>query len=121
MEALWEAGEHSGRRLTVAEQISVARELSAHRLRDVTADDISGIFGRLRLNAPSALYTRSVVQRLRRVRPARTLRDILVDYRQFAIRELSGLFGGKTQGREEELRNYLLTFLPSRGFTEARS
>lgn len=49
------------------------------------------------------------------------LLDVLVEYRRFAIREFSGQFGGKTTGREEELRNNLLTFLPERGYTEARS
>jgi hypothetical protein len=121
MEALWEAGEYSGRRLEVPDQVAVARELSGRGVASVTSEDVAAVFGRLGLSAPSPTCARAIAKRVRNLRPSPTLRDLLLDYRQFAIRELSGQFGGKTHGREEELRNNLLTFLPRRGFTEARS
>src|SRR5258708_7618207 len=121
MEALWEAGEYSGRRLEVPEQVAVARELSGHERANVTTKEVAAAFDRLGLSAPSPTYAHAIAKRVRSLRPGPTLRDLLLDYRQFAIRELSGQFGGKTQGREEELRNNLLTFLPRRGYTEARS
>jgi hypothetical protein len=50
-----------------------------------------------------------------------TLHDVLIAYRRFAIQNLSAQFGGKTTGDEEGLRNNLLTYLPTHGFTEART
>jgi hypothetical protein len=58
---------------------------------------------------------------VRKLRPPRGVRDVLLDYRRFAIRSLSEGFGGKTQGREGELKDNLLTYLQPRGYTEAHS
>src|SRR5439155_18791571 len=82
---------------------------------------IKAVFTRLGLNPPPRAYGKAVIARLKRLPQRPTLRQVLVDYREFAIRELSGQFGGKTAGREEELRLNLLTFLPKRGYTEART
>ncbi len=121
IEALWEAGEQTGRRLSVSDQVAVARELSNCPSAELTPTYVSDVFERLGLNSPSPSYRKAILDRVKRVRPRQSLRDVLVSYRQFAIRELSGQFGGKTRGREEELRNNLLTYLPQRGYTEARS
>jgi hypothetical protein len=121
MEALWEAGEHSGRRLSVSAQVAVARELSNRRSEELTSSYVAEVFAKLGLNSPSPSYRNAIVSRVRKLAPRQTLRDVLVSYRLFAIRELSGQFGGRTKGREEELRNNLLTYLPQRGYTEARS
>jgi hypothetical protein len=121
MEALWEAGEHVGRRLSVPDQVAVARALEQERTMTLTPEVINAVFDRLGLKPPSAGYGKAVVSRLKRLPPRPTLREVLLDYREFAIREISGQFGGKTGGREEELRLNLLTFLPARGYTEART
>ena len=56
----------------------------------------------------------------RRVR-RRGLEDLIVDFRQHALAKLSRRFGGKTKGREDELRDYLLTYLVPRGYAEAHA
>jgi hypothetical protein len=121
MEVLWEAGNHHGQRLTVAQQVAVGRELASSRPAEITPDSVQAAFDRIGLPTPSAAYRKAVVSRIKKLRPPHTLREVLLDYRQFAIRSLSGQFGGKTTGHEEELRNNLLTYLPQHGFTEARS
>lgn len=121
LEALWEAGEHFGLRLTVPQQVGVARELGAIRSIDLNANSVHAAFAHHGLPPPSAPYVRALVKRIKSLRPPRTMRDVLTDYRQFAIRSLSERFGGKTQGHEGELRDNLLTYLQPRGYTEAHS
>jgi hypothetical protein len=121
IEALWEAGERVGRRLSVSDQVAVARELARQPPRDLTARDINDIFTRLELIPPSEAYGRAVLSRVKNLRPTISLGQVLIDYRQFAIRSLSGQFGGRTTGQEESLRNNVLTYLPRRGYTEART
>lgn len=75
----------------------------------------------MKLQEPSTRYTRAILTRARKVRGDKSLRDFLIEYREFAIRALSTQFGRRTQGHEEELRNNLLTYLLPRGYTEARS
>ena len=103
MEALWEAGEHTGRRLSVSDQVAVVRELSSRGPEHLTPADVREVFKRLGLASPSASYDKAIASRVNRLVPRRGLCDVLVSYRQFALRELSGQFGGKTTGREEEL------------------
>jgi hypothetical protein len=117
-EALWEVGRLHGVKLSVADQVSLSRTLSGS---PVTAPAVTSAFTAHGLAAPSRAFVTALVQRIGRVVPRRGLREVLLEYRNFAIRELSGQFGGKTKGREEELRNNLLTFLPQRGYTEART
>ena len=121
IEALWEAGEYAGRRLTVSEQVELARELAKEPRGEITRPRIKAAFSRLKLREPSDRYTHAILTRLQKIRWDKSLFDLLIEYRAFAIRALSTQFGGKTRGHEEELRNNLLTFLQPRGYTEARS
>jgi hypothetical protein len=118
-EALWEAEQQFGPTLAVADQVAIARALGtkAH----LTPADVKAAFERRGLKAPSTAYATAVVARLRGLTPSRTLLAVLLDYRQFAIRELSPQFGGRTAGREEELKNSLLGYLPERGYREAHT
>jgi hypothetical protein len=118
-EAIWEAEEAFGPTLAVADQVAVARVLG--RKAVVTAADVRAAFSELSLAPPPAAYAKAVAARAGVLAPKRTLLNVLLDYRRFAIRELSSEFGGKTRGREEELRKSLLTFLPERGYTEAHT
>src|SRR5690242_16499641 len=95
-EALWEAEQRFGVRLTVADQVAVARVLGAKA--DVTAADVKAAFAELGLPAPRAAYAKAVAARLGSLAPKRTLLDVLLEYRQFAIRELSPEYGGKSLG-----------------------
>lgn len=118
-EALWEAEQRFGPTLTVPDQVAVARALGAKG--ELTQADVKAAFEGLGLRSPSAAYANAVVARIRGLAPSRTLLDVLLDYRRFAIRELSPQFGGKTAGREEELKNSLLGYLPERGYREAHT
>src|SRR5439155_26328306 len=104
MEALWEAGEYSGRRLSVQDQTAVARELARLGVVKLTPSAVVETFDRLRVQRPSPTYAKAIASRVRTLTPRLTLLDVLLSYRQFAIRELSGQFGGKTKGHEEALR-----------------
>jgi hypothetical protein len=121
IEILWEAGEHFGVHLSVADRAAIANDLSIRRPETITRPDVNQAFRRRGLATPSATYTNAILRKVRRIAPGPSLRDVLVEFRQFAIASLSGQFGGKTAGREEELRNYVLTYLPKRGYTEART
>jgi hypothetical protein len=118
-EALWEAEEEFGPTLAVADQVAVARALG--RKAAVTPADVKAAFSELSLPSPSAAYAKAVANRARVLTPKRTLLNVLLDYRRFAIRELSSEFGGKTAGQEERLKTSLVTYLPERGYTEART
>lgn len=120
-EALWEAGQDYGIRPKVSEQTAIVRRIAAKGPEDVTPDDVRAAFVATGLSAPPAAYAKAVLAAVRGVEPSKTLLDVLLDYRRFAIRSLSGQFGGKTQGDEESLRNNLLTWIQPRGYTEART
>jgi hypothetical protein len=119
-EVMWELERQFGLRLSVPDQVSIARELGRRR-GDLSASTVAEAFRARGLEVPPRRYADAIVARLGVLRPRWKLIDILLEYRHFAIRELSGQFGGKTTGHEEELRNNLLTFLPERGYTEART
>jgi hypothetical protein len=121
IEALWKAAEEYGYPLSVVDQVAVARFLAKRRAGGIEANDVKSAFTVLHLRPPSLAFQKSVSSTLKRAVPKLSLRQVLLDYRQFAIRNLSAQFGGKTRGREEELRNNLLTYLPVRGYAEART
>jgi hypothetical protein len=120
-EALWEAGRDYGVRLEVSQQVAIARRVSAAPREAATPDDVRAAFIAEGLAPPPAAYAKAALASVRGVAPSKTLLDVLLDYRRFAIRSLSGQFGGKTQGDEESLRNNLLTWIQPRGYTEART
>jgi hypothetical protein len=115
-EALWEAEQEFGPTLAIADQVAVARALGTKA--DVTPADVKAAFSELSLPVPPTAYAEAVAARVRALAPKRTLLNVLLDYRRFAIRELSPEFGGKTAGREEQLKNSLLGYLPQRGYRE---
>jgi hypothetical protein len=120
-EALWETGKDFGVQLEVSQQVAIARAVSRRPVEAVTPEDVRAAFAAIDLPRPSTAYAKAVLASVKGVTPKKTLLHVLLDYRGFAIRALSGQFGGKTRGQEEELRNNLLTFLPKRGYTEART
>ena len=71
--------------------------------------------------APGKAYMAELTGMLgRRIKRGSLLDDIL-GFRQYAIGALSRRFGGKTHGRELELRDYLRTYLRPRGWVEAEA
>jgi hypothetical protein len=67
-------------------------------------------------------FAAAVVRRLDELGATRTIEDVLVEYRAFAIDALSAEFGGgQSRGREESLRNNLRTYLTTHAEVEART
>jgi hypothetical protein len=120
-EALWDAGKQFGVRLEVRQQVAIARSISRRRREDVSTSDVSDAFAEVGLARPSKAFAETVLSLITDEIDTKTLLDVLLDYRQFAIEALSPQFGGRTQGKEEELRNNLRTYLPERGYAEARA
>ena len=118
IEVLHEVGRDRGVRLTVADQVAVAQYIGSKPLFAVTPADVAKAFERLGRDRPSGTYAKAVVAAVRRLGPPAPLVDVLLRYRQFAIRRLSSRFGGRTHGNEHELRDNLLTYLPERGYSE---
>lgn len=120
-EALWETGKDFGIQLAVSEQVAIARAVARRPVDEATPEDVREAFAAINLPKPSAAYAKAVLASVRGVAPSKTLLDVLLNYRKFAIRELSRQFGGKTRGREDALRDYLLTYLIPRGYKEAHT
>jgi hypothetical protein len=120
-EALWEAGRDYGVRLEVSQQVAIARAIATKPREVATADDVCSAFVANGLPRPSAAYAKAVLASVRGVAPRKTLVDVLLEYRRFAVRSLSHQFGGKTKGQEDALRNNLLTWIQPRGYTEAHT
>jgi hypothetical protein len=118
IEVLHEVGRDRGVRLTVADQVALAQYLGSKSPFAVTQADVIKAFERLGLDPPTGSYANAIVAAVRRLGPPAPLLDVLLRYRQFAIRRLSSRFGGRTHGNEEELRDNLLTYLPERGYSE---
>jgi hypothetical protein len=120
-EAMWELEKRYRLGLSVPDQRSIASAIGSASPGSLTIRAVLAAFSSRGVKPPSRAYAKALIARVDVIAPRPALLDVLVEYRRFAIRELSGQFGGKTTGREEELRNSLLTFLPERGYTEARS
>lgn len=120
-EAIWELEAQFGLELSVADQASIARVLGVVPVGSLTIAAVAAAFRSVGLAPPSQRYAKALIARVDSLAPRPSLLDALLGYRKFAIHALSGQFGGKTTGREEELRNNLLTYLPTHGYTEART
>jgi hypothetical protein len=120
-EALWEASKQYGVQLEVSEQVAIARALGRQPRSSVTPETVRSAFAEIGLRLPSTAYAKTVLASVRGVTSRRTLIGSLLDFRREAIRTLSREFGGKTQGREDALRNHLLMFLLPRGYSEAHT
>jgi hypothetical protein len=121
MDALYEAAEEYGVKLTTGEQVAVAQKVAGLQPSAVTGRAIEAAFVDRGLRRPPAGYGSAVLARLASYGSPRTLLNVVLDYRQFAIGHLSRQFGGETRGHEEALRNSLHTYLPQHGFKEAQS
>jgi hypothetical protein len=118
---LWETSEEFGVSLKPSEQVAIARSVAARPIEAATPADVRDAFAANGLTRPSAAYAKAVLASVRGVPPPKTLLDLLLAYRRSAIRTLSRQFGGKTRGREEELRDSLLMYLEPRGYAEAHT
>lgn len=121
MEALFETAEEYGVDISTAEQVSVARVIAGLPAGSVTSGAIETAFGTAGLRKPPSGFGIDVLKRWGRYGSGPSLLDVVLDYRQFAIGNLSRQFGGDTRGHENELRNSLHTYLPTHGFKEAQS
>lgn len=125
VEALWEASRDYGVSLAVADQVAVAQMLAAKPLDELTSADVQAAFIKKHLPSPPARFANAVAKRARALqpppKPPPAILVVLLAFRQSAVRNLSREFGGKTRGREDELRNYLVMYLPQRGYAEAHT
>jgi hypothetical protein len=120
-EALWEAAADYGIQVDVSRQVAIARVVARKPRESVTAGDVQAAFAAQGLPRPSTAYAKAVLSSVRGIAPAKALLAYLLDFRRDAIRNLSRNFGGKTAGREDELRNHLLMYLLPRGYAEAHT
>lgn len=118
---MWELEGRYGLGLSVPSQASIADVIGAVPPGSLTVAAVIAAFASRGIKPPSRSYAMTLIAIVDKIAPRATLLDVLIEYRRFAIRELSGQFGGRTTGQEEPLRNNLLTFLPERGYTEART
>jgi hypothetical protein len=118
MEAVFETCEEYGVDITAGEQVAVVRAITAG---PTTGKAIEAAFAAAGLRRPPAGFGSEVLRRWGRFGEPKSLLDVVLDYRQFAIGNLSRQYGGNTRGHEEELRNSLHTYLPQHGFKEAQS
>jgi hypothetical protein len=120
--ALNEAAERYGVALSVSDRVAIARLLAALPVGALTPFEVEAAFAKHRLQLPRRGFSRAVVGRIGQLGGVRTLTDVLVDYRRFAIDALSAEFGGgRSNGREESLRNNLRTYLTTHAEVEART
>jgi hypothetical protein len=103
----------------VIDQVAVSHRLAA--IEVPTAKAVRVAFAEAGIKRPSAAYSAELAAMLGRRITRRGLEDLILDFRQHALAKLSRRFGGKTKGREDELRDYLLTYLVPRGYAEAHA
>jgi hypothetical protein len=118
MEALFETCEEYGFDLTAGQQVAIVRAIAAG---PATGKAIEAAFAAAGLRRLPNGFGADVVKRWGRYGAPKSLLDVVLDYRHFAIGNLSRQFGGDTRGHETELRNSLHTYLPQHGFKEAQS
>ena len=90
----------------VIDQVAVSHRLAA--IEVPTAKAVRDAFAAAGVKRPSGAYSTELAGMLARRVRRRGLEDLIVDFRQHALAKLSRRFGGKTKGREDELRDYLL-------------
>src|SRR5207302_2072038 len=119
-EVLWAAAQQFGLRLEAGDQVAVARELARTEPHLMTTDLVQNAFRTAKVAPPSDRLAREVVARAQRVRPRPGLREVLLSFREDAIRTLSRQYGGKDKD-EDSLRNNLVLYLRPRGYAEAHT
>jgi hypothetical protein len=122
VEVLWKVESDYGPALDDADdRVSVARALAETAGPVVDRATVERAFEIAGCRRPRPAYVSAVVRRAARAVPARSLLDLILDFRQYSIGALSRRFGGKTKGREDELRDYLRTYVVPRGYAEAEA
>lgn len=121
MEALFETFEEYGLDITTGQQVAIARAIANLPAGSATGAAIEAAFPKVGVRRPPDGFGDDVRKRWGQYGTSTTLLDVVLDYRQFAIGNLSRQFGGDTRGHENELRNSLHTYLPKHGFKEAQS
>jgi hypothetical protein len=121
MEALFETAEDYGLDITTGQQVAIARAITGGLAGTVTSGAIETAFRLAGIRKPPAGFGARVLNRWGQYGRSKSLLDVVLDYRQFAIGNLSRQFGGDTRGHESALRNSLHTYLPQHGFKEAQS
>ena len=119
-EMLWQLEAKYGPVLSkVLDQVAVAHQVAAVEVP--TAAAVRQAFESAGVRRPSAAYAAELAEMLARRVKRRDLLDLILDFRQYSIGALSRRFGSKTKGREDDLRDYLRTYLVPRGYAEAEA
>jgi hypothetical protein len=122
VEALNEAAYAYGVAINVGDRAAIARRLSRMPVGGLTVATVEDACAKQGVRRLPRGFGSTVVDRVQALGGLRTLEDVLVEYRQFAIDALSAEFGaGKTKGHEESLRNNLRTYLTTHAEVEART
>ena len=121
MEALFETFEEYGLDVTTGQQVSIARAIADQPLGRLTGLAIENVFPDAGVRRPPDGFGDDLLKRWGHYGSQKSLLEVVLDYRHFAIGNLSRQFGGDTKGHENELRNSLHTYLPKHGFKEAQS
>ena len=101
------------------DQVAVCHQLA--EIEVPTAKAVREAFEKAGVKQPPAAYSSALAAMLQRRVRRRGLEDLLLEFRQHCLSMLSRRFGGKTKGREDDLRDYLITWLVPRGYPEAHA
>lgn len=122
VEALNEVCTAYGVDVSVGDRVAIARALTSLPVGSLTAARVAEAFEVQGLHSPPQGLGAAVVSRVGRLGGMRSLQDILLDFRKWAIDALSAEFGaGRSKAREESLRNHLRGYLTTHAEVEART
>jgi hypothetical protein len=122
VEALNDAAAEYGVNLSVSDRVAIARRLAALPVGTVRATLVTEAFLKQGLRRPPAGYSTTVVSRIEAMGGTRSLEDVLLSFRRWAIDALSSEFGaGRSKAREESLRNHLRGYLTTHAEVEGRT
>jgi hypothetical protein len=122
IEAINDASIAYGVNIGAADRAAIARKLSRLPVEALTAKKVAEVCAAQGVRRLPVGFASTIVTRLLSLGSARTLMDVLVEYRQFAIDALSAEFGaGKSKSKEDSLRNNLRTYLPRHAEVEAQT
>jgi hypothetical protein len=122
LEALNEAAVQYGVTIPVGDRVAIARRLAGLPVGALDSHSVLDALDALHVQRPPRGFATTVVARIRAMGGGRSLLDVLVAFRTWAIDALSAEFGaGKSKGREESLRNHLRGYLTTHAEVEART
>jgi hypothetical protein len=122
VEALNETANAYGVTMDVGDRVTIARRLGRLPVGALSVATVADACAKQGFRRLPRGFGSAVVARVRALGKTRTLVDVLVEYRQFAVDALSAEFGaGKSKAHEESLCTNLRTYLTTHAEVEART